>query len=93
MKSKLSVEERIIERYAASRMANFVDTMRMGWNAYNFIFYIGSIAAIFGILVGWVGLFYVVVTMLFFYCAGKFKERVELARKQNKLKSKARPGY
>ena len=51
MKSKLSIEERLLERYAASRIANFVDTMRMGWNAYNFIFYIGSIAAIFGILI------------------------------------------
>ena len=90
MKSKLSVGERIIERYAASRIANFVDTMRMGWNAYNFIFYIGSIAAIFGMLIGWVGLFYVIITMLFFYFAGKFKEKVESARKRNKLKSKRR---
>ena len=88
MKSKLSIEERLLERYAASRIANFVDTMRMGWNAYNFIFYIGSIAAIFGILIGWVGFFYVIITMLFFYYAGKFKEGVESARKRNKLKSK-----
>jgi predicted permease len=88
MKSKFSITERVIERYAASRIAKFVDAMRVGWNAYNFIFYIASIAAIFGILTGWLGLFYVIVTILFFYYAGRFKEKVELVQKRNKLKSK-----
>ncbi len=92
MKSKLSVTEKIIEKYTISRTERFIETMRLGWNAYNFIFYIGSIAAILGVLTGWIGVFYVIITMLFFYYAGKFKEKVELAKERNKLKSKRKSG-
>lgn len=88
MKSKLNIEERIIERYTVSRIEKFLEAMRVGWNAYNFIFYIGSIAAILGVLTGWIGLFYVIITMLFFYYAGKFREKVESAKKRNEIKSK-----
>ncbi len=88
MKSKLKVIETVIERYSVSKVGSFIDGMRVGWNAYNFIFYITSIAAILGILTGWLGILYVVIIMLFFYYAGKFTERVELAKRRNRLKVK-----
>jgi uncharacterized membrane protein len=91
MGSKLSVSERIIERYTVSRLERFLEAMKAGWNAYNFVFYIGSIAAILGVLTGWIGVFYVLITMLFFYYAGKFREKVEAAKKRNESKSKRRP--
>lgn len=88
MKSKLSIEERLIEKYARSKTSNFVELMRKGWNAYNFIFYIGSIAAILGILTGWLGVFYIIITMFFFYYAGKFTEKVDAAKESDRLKNK-----
>jgi len=90
MKLKSTFDERLIERYASSKTSNFVESMRKGWNAYNFIFYIGSIAAILGILTGWLGVFYIIITMLFFYYAGKFKEKVDAAKKSNELRDRKR---
>lgn len=88
MKSKLRVMETVIERYSVSKIGGFIDSMRIGWNAYNFIFYITSIAAILGILTGWLGILYVVIIMLFFYYIGRFTEGVDAAKKRNRLKSK-----
>lgn len=88
MKSELNVIETIVEKYSISKINGFIEGMRVGWNAYNFIFYMASIAAILGILTGWLGVLYVIITMLFFYYIGKFTERVELAKKRNASRNK-----
>jgi len=76
--SKPSISERLVERYASSRLGDFMSALRSGWNAYSFIFYIGGISAILGGIFGWAGWASAIVTLLFFYYAGKFKEKVDL---------------
>lgn len=70
-------------------MGRFIDTVRIGWNGYSFVFYIVSISAILGGVFGWAGWISVIFTILFFYVAGKFKEQVDLEReRRNKLKGR-----
>lgn len=60
-----------------SKMGAFIETLRYGWNNYSFIFYIGGISAILGGLFGWAGWASTLLTLLFFYYAGKFKKEVD----------------
>ena len=93
---KLGIRERFVDRYASSRIADFIDAVRLGWNSYSFIFYIGSISAILVGLFGGAGWISGIITVLFFYYSGKFKEKVDidnrlrLARGKKKLAAKAR---
>ena len=66
MKTKLGIMERAVDRYATSRIANFMNAVRLGWNSYSFVFYIGGIAAILVGFFGWAGWISVIITILFF---------------------------
>ena len=88
MDLKLGIRERFVDRYASSRIANFVNTMRLGWNSYSFIFYIGGISAILVGMFGWAGWVSGIVTVLFFYYAGKFKEKVDVDKKMSVARGK-----
>ncbi len=90
MLPEFKILENIAERTAGSKLGNFVEGVRTGWNNYNFIFYIGGISAILGGLFGWAGWASIVITLLFFYYAGKFKEKVDIARKRRKALIKSR---
>jgi hypothetical protein len=90
MDLKLGIVEKTVDRYATSKLSNFVNAVRLGWNSYSFLFYIGSISALlvgfFG-LAGWIS---VAITILFFYYAGKFHETVEIDKKKSETRSKKR---
>ena len=88
MKTKLGIMERAVDRYATSRIANFMNAVRLGWNSYSFVFYLGGISAILVGLFGWAGWVSVIITILFFYYAGKFKEKVDDDKKKSALKGK-----
>ena len=88
MNSKLGIMERAVDRYATSKIANFTNAVRLGWNSYSFIFYIGGISAILVGLFGWAGWISVIITILFFYYAGKFKEKVDNNNKKSVLKDR-----
>ena len=87
------VGEKVVERYAASKMSRFISAIRLGWNSYNFIFYIGGISAILGGIFGWAGWVSAIATVAFFYFAGRFTEKVDLEHKrqeEEKAKRKRR---
>jgi hypothetical protein len=86
---KLDIKGTFVHRYASSRISNFVNAVRLGWDSYSFIFYIASIAAILVGLFGWAGWVSVIITILFFYFAGKFKEKVDADKKKIIEKEKA----
>ena len=85
---KPGVRERLVDRYALSRLANFVNAVRLGWNSYSFIFYIGGISAILVGFFGWAGWICTIITILFFYYAGKFKEKVDIDKRRSVARSK-----
>lgn len=70
------------EKVADSKLGRFVDDIKLGWNSYNFIFYIGGVAAILGSIFGLAGWAATIVTVLFFYYAGKFKRKLDLEKKR-----------
>ena len=72
----------IARRAAHSKKSEFVDYVRHGWNNYSFIFYIGGISAILGGLFGIAGWLSIIVTVYFFYLAGKFKKEVDLEKEK-----------
>ena len=79
----------IAKKAARSRHSEFLDRIRTGWNSYSFIFYIGGVSAILGSLFGVAGWLSVIVTVAFFYYAGRFvhelqqeKERISKQRKK-----------
>jgi hypothetical protein len=89
MSPKLGVEERIVERYASSKISKFVSAVRLGWNSYSFIFYIGGISVILGgIYSGWTAVAAVIITVVFFYYAGRFKEAVDRREKKKAIGKK-----
>ena len=90
MDLRSGIVERGIDRYASSKIAGFMDAVRLGWNSYSFIFYIGSISAILVGLFGWAGWISVLITILFFYYAGKFKAKVDDDKKRSAPGSKKR---
>ena len=92
MKLELGIVQRFINRYASSKIANFINAVRLGWNSYSFIFYIGSISALLVGVFGGAGWISVVITILFFYYAGKFKEKEEKAADDNGRLSSRRKG-
>ena len=49
-----------------------VETIKEGWTNYNFIFYISSVSVILGGLFGATGFLGFLVTIVFFYYAGRF---------------------
>ncbi len=73
---------------ATAKPGEFLDLVRTGWNSYSFIFYIGGVSAILGSLFGIAGWLSVIVTVAFFYYAGRFvselQKEKERLRKQKK---------
>ena len=69
--------ERLVEKAVESRTSKFVETVRAGWNSYSFVFYIGGVSAILGSLFGVAGWLSIIITLTFFYYAGKFKMRYD----------------
>jgi hypothetical protein len=69
--------ERLVEKAVESRTSKFVETVRAGWNSYSFVFYIGGVSAILGSLFGVAGWLSIIITLAFFYYAGKFKMRYD----------------
>lgn len=88
MKSKLGILERVVDNYASSRISNFISAVRLGWNSYSFLFYIGSISALLVGYFGMAGWISVIITILFFYYAGRFNEKVGINKKKGATKSK-----
>ena len=86
----MSISERLMDRAVESKTGRFIDTVRTGWNGYSFIFYIGGISAILGSLFGIAGWLSIVVTIAFFYYAGRFKQKLEREReKRRRIEEKA----
>jgi|GEM_PF-5657274 hypothetical protein len=67
---------------ASSRLNGFIEVVRFGWNNYSFIFYIGGISAILGGIFGWAGWASTIVTLLFFYYAGKLKRQIDAEKRR-----------
>lgn len=44
----MGIMEDIVRKTAVSKKASFINDVRIGWNNYSFIFYIGGISAILG---------------------------------------------
>ena len=72
----------IARKAAISKRGEFIDYVREGWNSYSFIFYIGGVSAILGSLFGIAGWLSVIVTVAFFYYAGKFVHMVRSERER-----------
>ena len=72
----------IVRKAAKSKRGEFIDYVRDGWNSYSFIFYIGGVSAILGSLFGIAGWLSVIVTVAFFYYAGKFVHMVRSERER-----------
>ena len=74
--------EKTAKRMAETEKITFIDDIRVGWNNYNFIFYIGGISAILGSQFGWAGWLSTIVTVGFFYYMGKFKKHLDTQRER-----------
>ncbi len=66
--------EKLAIRSVDSRFMRVIETIRTGWSDYSFIFYIGSVSAILGSLFGLVGWASIIVTVMFFYYVGRFRQ-------------------
>jgi uncharacterized membrane protein len=84
----MAISERLVARAIDSKTGKVIEAMRIGWNSYSFIFYIGSISAILGTLFGNVGWLSVIVTIIFFYVVGRFEQKVQKERERRNEKAK-----
>ncbi len=75
---------------ARSKHSELLDRIRTGWNSYSFIFYIGGVSAILGSLFGVAGWLSVIVTVAFFYYAGKFVNELQQEKEKMKKQKKKR---
>ncbi len=84
----MGIIRKIARRAASSKRGEFINYVRDGWNNYSFIFYIGGVSAILGSIFGIAGWLSIVVTVAFFYYAGRFvkafKEEKEKAERRNR---------
>ncbi len=58
---------------------NIVRTIKKGWDAWNWVFYIGGISTIIGGYFKLAGVASLIVALAFFYFMGKFHEHAENA--------------
>jgi hypothetical protein len=72
----MSVIKKLAKNATRSTIGDFVDNIRVGWNNYSFLLYIGGASAILGGVFGLVGWASIVVTIVFFYYAGEFRKEV-----------------
>lgn len=82
----MSVIERLAERAVESRLHDAVETIRIGWNNYSFVFYITGVSAILAALFGIAAWLSVVVTLVFFYYIGRFRRRFDRERSKRPWK-------
>ena len=80
----------IARKAARSKHSELLDLIRTGWNSYSFIFYIGGVSAILGSLFGVAGWLSVVVTVAFFYYAGRFVNELQQEKEKMKKQKKKR---
>jgi hypothetical protein len=83
----VGVIENLAKRSAESKINDFVDYVRLGWNNYSFIFYIGGVSAILGSLFGTAGWLSVIATLIFFYYAGKFRKHLDAEKAKKTWKN------
>ncbi len=82
----------LARKLAKSKYGHVIEHIRYGWNNYSFIFYIGSISAIVAGLVGVYGGAAVLITIAFFYYAGKFKRELDREKEKIEQRKKAKRG-
>ena len=58
------------------------ETMKDGWQEYNLYFYIGGVSAILGGFFNVAGVVALIITLIFFYYAGKFHLAIKNRRKK-----------
>ena len=80
----MDLAERIARFGAHSHLGRKIDLIREGWNSYSFLFFIGGVATILGGILGLGAGIATVVTLVFFYYAGKFKRQVDEERERMK---------
>ena len=73
----MAVIEGLAEKAAESKINEFFETIRFGWNNYSFVFYITGVSAILGAIFGIAGWLSIIVTVIFFFYAGKFRRQLE----------------
>jgi len=76
------VLKHIAMKVSESRAHRILDNIRIGWANYNFIFYIGSVAAILGNVFGLAGWGAVLLTLALFYYAGVMHSHIEETKKR-----------
>ena len=86
----MGVINSMAKKAARSRHNEFLEYVRAGWSNYSFVFYIGGVSAILGSLFGIAGWLSVIVTVAFFYYAGKFVDELQLEKKRLKRQRKER---
>lgn len=72
----MSVIKKLAKNATRSTIGSFIDTIRIGWTSYSFLFYIGGVSAILGGIFGDVGWISTIFTIMFFYFAGEFRKEV-----------------
>ncbi len=87
----MNILDHLSRRAVDSKFGMFIDDVRTGWNSYSFVFYIGGVSAILASLFGFAGWASGVITVIFFYYAGKFKKKVDLERKRREKYRKLHP--
>ncbi len=80
----MNISEKIVAKALDSRIGRATEAMRLGWNNYSFLFYIGSISAILGTLFGGIGWLSVIITVFFFYFVGRFEQKMMEERERRK---------
>ncbi len=78
----MPVIKRLAKHASRSTIGEFVDSMRIGYNQYSFLIYIGGVSALLGGLFGLAGWLSIIVTLSFFYYAGEFKKQMALESKK-----------
>ncbi len=69
--------ENLAKRSSETKANEFFENVKLGWNSYSFVFYIGGVAAILGTIFGIAGWLSIFVTLFFFYYAGKFRRQLD----------------
>ena len=68
---------------ARVRILEIAESVRIGWANYSYLFYIGGVSALLATAFGSWATIAPVVTICFFYYAGKFHERVQARPKES----------
>lgn len=78
--------ERFANKFGDSKLGRIMSTIRTGWNAYNFIFYIGGVSAILSGIFGVASGIAALLTLVLFYYAGRVKMALDKEEERKRLK-------